>query len=563
MTAWTSSISGVTQMKVIAGETFPTIYNAISRYDVHSVDRYHHCRSAWSTLYHCLSCGIDYEVHHRFLPICGGGADDKHVVCPNCGTVNTYRSRFASNSPEHVPEKIWLSVKELKDEVVLEISGDCVRLDDNRDWHARINEAIRFNIRKRQTRYLRWLGRGSADATVKELGNPLRVNDLEDSLLYHLRADNLSKESKPQALRILKALRETIQKKWKKIHGYELKNLFVGSGTSYGYMIFPVVNIAYRIVYVDAPNLPSVLKDAYGIHCIEKWVQSEKMQELLYGDLELIRKSPSFVDVIIDKLKLDNIPSVRRAIREEPFMAPLIQVLRNTFSVDPNHYLAIFRQMCRMLVHGAEPECSILYCSPTQLLKYMREVFKGRSGSEIRRYMATDSYQELMDIYHMLQDMPKPVREKAVKVKLKELHDWLVEQQALLEHEGFNLEIPEHIVRRFQMQADQVKFYLPEHSTELMKGGKLLHNCVGSYGGRVANGECNIVYMTDDKGKLTACLEVRGDRLVQAKLKYNKSVYHDPAINDAIVDWCEKTGLTVDTGDVAVHKDEKEVREAV
>ena len=108
-----------------------------------------------------------------------------------------------------------------------------------------------------------------------------------------------------------------------------------------------------------------------------------------------------------------------------------------------------------------------------------------------------------------------------------------------------------------------MKFYLPEHSSELMKGGKIMHNCVGTYGRRMANGECIIVYMTDDNGKLTACLEVRDNSLVQAKLKYNKPVSLDPVINDAIIDWCKKAELKVDTADVNTNTDEKEVREAV
>ena len=56
--------------------------------------------------------------------------------------------------------------------------------------------------------------------------------------------------------------------------------------------------------------------------------------------------------------------------------------------------------------------------------------------------------------------------------------------------------------------------------------------------------------MTDDNGLMRACLEVRDNALVQAKLKFNKPVSEDAAINSAIRDWCRMTGLAIKTADV-------------
>jgi hypothetical protein len=62
--------------------------------------------------------------------------------------------------------------------------------------------------------------------------------------------------------------------------------------------------------------------------------------------------------------------------------------------------------------------------------------------------------------------------------------------------------------------------------------------------------ECNIVPVTDDNGKLVACLEVKAGRLVQAKLKHNKPVHLDAVLNEEVIRWAGKAGLKIDTTDI-------------
>ena len=70
----------------------------------------------------------------------------------------------------------------------------------------------------------------------------------------------------------------------------------------------------------------------------------------------------------------------------------------------------------------------------------------------------------------------------------------------------------------------------------------------------MTSGECNIVFMADAKGKLTACLEVRRGALVQAKLKHNKPVSANAAINRAVQEWADKAHLKIKTADVRVEQ---------
>ena len=85
---------------------------------------------------------------------------------------------------------------------------------------------------------------------------------------------------------------------------------------------------------------------------------------------------------------------------------------------------------------------------------------------------------------------------------------------------------------------------------ELDHASGVFHNCVRTYSEDVRDGKCYIVLMTDHTGLMQACLEVRDGGLVQARLKYNKPVSCDGAVNGAVRDWCREAGLYIRTPDV-------------
>ncbi len=546
-------------METIFYTSVPNIYMALTRWSPKSSDlqRYTTATTCGVVLYKCLSCNADFEVYHRWINI--NRDDSGSVFCPVCGQlINNKLSSWAhykdcSELSDWVPVSAYLTVQVIKDGVKLNVSTRSMFMDGNRDLVRNIRETFFFDVRNRRTLFKQTVGRQAAEYEM-ELGNVRHMEVYNESLLHHLNKYNLTAEFRSDLMNLMKCLRTAVQKKWKEIHGYKLKGLYSGYGDDYGYLLLPLFNIAYRLVYADAPNLPIWMGSARA--CIEL---DDHFEDPI--PLDRIRRANTYVDAMVEEL--DDIRPVRKLLLKDPFAFGRLKRLRKMFR-DPNHYVPLYLMLERRLPELRHTYFTYQTGKWVSFMENFENVFAGRNGGDVRHWLARcKDWTELRDIGSMLRDMPPAIKTKATKVKLKDLHDWLVDQQAVIKHEGYALEVPEHIVRRFQMQADQVKFYLPEHSMDLVKGGKIMHNCVGTYGRRMANGECNIVYMTDDKGKLTACLEVRGDRLVQAKLKYNKSVYHDPAINDAIIDWCEKTGLTVDTADVNTNTDEKEVREAV
>lgn len=559
MTAWTSLINEVPAMETIFYTVVPKIYMALRRWSPKYAceQRYVSAKTSGVILYKCLSCNADFEVYHRWINM--NRSDETMVFCPVCGELLHSRLeswanyKDCSNLSEWVPVSAYLTVQLLRDGVKLNVSTRSMFMDGDRDLVRNIRETFFFDIRNRRTVFKQTVGRHAAEYEM-ELGNVRHTEVYNESLLRHLNRTNLSAEFRGDLINLMRCLRAAVQKKWKEIHGYKLSGIYSGYGEDYGYLLLPLFNIAYRLVYADAPNLPIWMGSARA--CMEL---DDHFEDPI--PLDRIRRANTYVDAMVEEL--DDIRPVRKLLLKDPFAFGRLKKLREMFR-DPNHYVPLYCMIERRLPESYHTYYMHKTRGWEEFLDNSRYAFAGRDGREVRHWLAKcKDWTEVRDIGSMLHDMPPVFKAKARKVKLKELHDWLVTQQAVIKHEGFALDVPEHIVRRFQMQADQVKFYLPEHSSELMKGGKLMHNCVGTYGRRVANGECNIVYMTDDNGKLTACLEVRDNSLVQAKLKYNKPVSLDPVINDAIIDWCKKAKLTVDTEDVNTHTDEKEVREAV
>lgn len=543
-------------MKILACVKIPAIYSAIGVNQKLKTNRYTNDYESNHILYHCLKCGADFSIHHRYATgfQSWSGVDDSHLFrCPVCG--NTHESFRGRNniclSGDWVPASMVLRVKELRDEIVLEVDADSRKLLDSHDLRVTQHEQFRFNVKARKTLFCRWQGKGTDEKQVLELGAPF-ADVVYFSILQHLRGDNLSKEHRPEILGLMRILRQAIQQRWEQVHGYPLKNTYVSYGRQNGFMCFPLLNLAYRLVFPDCDSLPAWLNGSPTERTTEsfrRYYENDINGAGIFNDLPWIRRAKNSLDPIIKYYGLPDTPMVRQELTRDVFAAAILGRIYTAVQ-DQNHLFAIYNDL-RGLV-----DCWETGYDATTLRKLTDDILRatvGRNGTEIRgfiQYVRKNGSYYLRDIVHMLAEAPKFVREASAGVKMKNLHDWLVNEKRKVEEKGYPLDVPEHVVRRLQMQMDSVKFYIPGHSRELVQGSEAFKNCVRTYGKRVLSGQCYIAFMTDDKGRLTACLEVQGDDLVQAKLRYNRPVKENSAVNGAVVDWCHETGLKIRTGDV-------------
>lgn len=76
---------------------------------------------------------------------------------------------------------------------------------------------------------------------------------------------------------------------------------------------------------------------------------------------------------------------------------------------------------------------------------------------------------------------------------------------------------------KYSFKADGYAIVIPEEINDLIREGKDMHNCVGSYISRVASGKTDVVYIRDtaEIDKSLGTMEICEGRIVQARGKYN------------------------------------------
>jgi hypothetical protein len=79
----------------------------------------------------------------------------------------------------------------------------------------------------------------------------------------------------------------------------------------------------------------------------------------------------------------------------------------------------------------------------------------------------------------------------------------------------------------------------------------------------MAEGTLYIVVVTDDKGKYQACLEIKDNKIVQAKINRNKPVHLDTKINQTVIKWAKERKLIISTKDVNEQRKNIDVSHAV
>ena len=410
-------------------------------------------------------------------------------------------------------------------------------------------EEIRFDLRKQETTFAILTGSHRVAIKKYEIGNPFDCSLYEDSLLRHIRSGNMSEQSRVGVTAFLKTIRNSLRRKWKAIHGYDLGSIFVSYGQMHGYVLFPIMNFAFRIRHADAPNLSQELNG--GKPDVDSFMTSKMMNENSVAQyMQLPRKRDS-VTAVIESFGLPDKPMVRKLLAEQFFAAPELAAL---FKVTMNLDCAvqIWNQLRELMKNGYSWSVTG-HRHPADIYPVLQKLAAHYPIRSIISLLKHKDWNYIRDIGSMLNRLVEQRLEDAWKVKLKHLHDWLTEALREQRAKGFDIAPSDVIKRRLAMQVDSLKFFLPEHTKDLDKASQTLRNCVHTYGEQVKEGICNIVLMTDDRGKLVACLEIRNGGLYQAKLKCNKQVNEDAKINAAVVDWCKKAHIEIRTPDVQQH----------
>lgn len=479
------------------------------------------------------------------------GFGDARVFCPKCGETHDYRfgkykMRYLGEL-ETAPINVNLTVVEGSDFVSLKVSGQTIRFTElHHVMRNKIDEEFRFNVKARKTIFRRKVDGRLTDEF--EIGNPFDPHVFNVSLLYFLTSDSSANLMQKEISRLLKTLRETLHRKIELRCKYKIKSMYVSSGGAHGRLLFPIFNIAFRMVFLDAPNLPRGLREGemqtthfwhrYGIY-------SEDEDD--FKDLNYFRKEQNndYISALIRLYRLPNVRTVRRILKDEFFAYRLLQ-RASSMTTNVDKLITIY--------HVLSKACSPLQRNPLHLpdfSKFYSVITRiyGNDAITLLRYLEKD-YWYVSDMMRMYERLSEPNRALMPSVKFNDLHDWLAVKIEEQENPEISFDVPEPVRRRLMMQKESIRFFLPEKSTELSAAGKELHNCVGTYSKRMATNDLQIVLVADDNGKLIACLEIRDGALVQARLRYNKPVAQNAKVNAEVTYWAEQSRIRIETSDV-------------
>lgn len=524
-----------------------------------------------TNMYKCLCCGKVFTATYNWRGYRSGGWADSSLFCPGCGKKLSnlwrghndifYSPKAFSGASEAMPVGAGLRLHEIKNGYRLDISVDSITLLDSmradRRW---LRESITFDVKNRKTLCKGHIVDGdiatglSGVKGVLELGNPFDRRFQASSLLRFINLDIMRNKERAQQIRgIMKKLRDGIRSKFKRFHGYDIGSLYISSGKMLdGKLLASVSYIATRLILPDLKHMEKALFHCSNFELTQMANRSGLGGELpgdihhngLFHNMDALRKAPDSVSGLLAAAAIPDKPLFRKSVMDKPHYAKMLGVLARWFAPD----MAV-----KLLNHftdgGFDYGCQ--YNAPASLAGLLEAWVKEHELKDIyKTLLGTHYISHLFDIDRMQKQLDKVNTEKFKTVKLYEAHDWLVEAVREQQERDYDLNIPEHIRRRLEMQEGQIKFFMPDTHWKLRDFGKKFHNCVGTYAERVLSGKCGIVIMTDDKGMLAACLEVRDNALVQAKLKYNDPVHENQAINDEILKWCRAAGLEIITKDV-------------
>lgn len=492
--------------------------------------------------YYCVKCHQPFAAAWGRIPGCMSYVErGARFYCPNCGTLHERHIAYVETD-ETVPVTVRLTLKSYKNLVVFEVYSDAMYFNKLFTVYKRkYKECFRFDIAKQTAVFSRYHN-GKLYESL-EFTNPSMPDVLYKSILRFFSSDSLANcNQKSEMMAILRLLRETVHKSMEKYLKHKIQPLHVSSGQVYGTFLVPLLNIGYRLKFPDAPNLPSVYRE--GSNVIKEFLASYMVSHSLESVFDTVTRKKDSVTAIIEATGLPNKAAVRRELGANLFE---VGRLVEAFKLCSNYDFA-------MRVHAALKTLMVKrnYVPNTELLTFLAcmRSYYGEAG--VAQLVESPEELDMFDCLRLYRQLNEANKLAIVeeKVKLKELHDWMAKKHRRQNHSNMAFNVPDHIVKRLSMQTNRLKFFLPKESFELLEAGEELHNCVASYGKDVKDNAKWIVLIADDKGKLAACLEVKGRQLLQAKIDRNKPVSVDEKLNAEIIAWAEKANLEVKTHDV-------------
>ena len=524
----------------------------------------------------CENCGQVFIARYDYRNYGLATTYDGTVYyCPSCrqkavdrAAYSRYESSVAiAHGPgEIVPRSVRLYLREFKEMVDVDVFAEAIAFEKDAPEYVRsflVRERIRFDIKAQKTWFRQTCGCADMTAEPTEVTNPYDGTLLQVSMLGWIRKNSRAwKKQKSEIAAFLRTLRDTVARKLLEVKGYRMKALSVPGDADYGLLLNPIRNISWRLAAPDGPNLNELFRRQVLNESGFCMTRNTLMPEVKSADFENIlthlREGKSFPQAVLAAFGIPDTKAGRKLIAGgKIYVVAIARILSRIQALDIDRKKQYFRELVSRYEKWLNKNPMRYWSSPELFpndsgIDFFLEAAEKTGTAKAFRLLSQTPVKELNDTGAMYKGLPEKIRDRVwVTHKKKSLHDICMELSWQQKHPDYPLNVPKPIVNRLMMQKDHLRFFLPETYHQLHDAGTELNNCVGGpYPEQMKNGECCIVLVADDIGKLKVCIEIRKDTIKQAKLFGNAPLWKDKRLLQAVRDWADAVGLKCGTDDL-------------
>lgn len=379
------------------------------------------------------------------------------------------------------------------------------------------------------------------------------VNDtsrfcMKDTVFHYLNAESsIHFEERKKLNQFFTDAVGCFNRKLSEAAGYKIKSAYMPPNMSnyHGAFDYCFSNLAWRLKRPDARNLTT-----------------DEIRICPYNDDPVVKIAEGtgrqYLPMVRGVYRFPDMPGLNVRLAKCPIH--FLRILRTAWPIFheiDNKYKLIDKLLYKLPPVG-------FYQSTESYLQSLRIIRHTRGEAAAVKLLEREDAGNLRDCAHMW-DLLTP-RNKRIfikaKIRSRDIHDYLTRLADKQQHE--NVRIKYKSLRDFPLtgKVDDLIFSLPPDTEQLANLGRAMHNCVGTYRDRVLSDKVRIIAAFKSR-KPVICIEIRGAKVVQAKLVNNKPVREDTELNRALLAWAKSRKLIIETNDVQTEREVTGVAAAV
>ena len=507
----------------IASHT-PTMYLAKADTDNNHHRKWH---ASGITNAYCRACNT--------LMIIPGAIDNllhsKTITCPSCGHVHSISNvLIAEEATSTMPLYVKITLLELKDCLRLKFTYKAVILGENiyTDFTEsnKIIEQFDFLYSAKQ---VIWQKEVNNETITREIGYYSDLLHPLPSTLQYLPYSVQDKKGH-KISELMSYMRNYLTSKMKKL-GYSKRKLFFHVATN---KMFErnLLYLARKIRFWDENET----NESYKLerYALRNSITLSNIDESEQKLSQYLQSGKSYLDAFLLTFSLPNTHIVRKNICYSN-----VHILRSAY--EPGNNTLANSLIPYFLQH---PNAITAICG---YYKSLAKYYPQKHFTEITN-CNLNILQDTVNLFNML-STKNLTKFKAEKPSFRSLHNYLSILVTSQTANEINYHIPDHIIRRLDMQLRNSSCKVLTKYSQILQAGLDLNNCAASYKKRI-NDTLQLVLVTDDNGKAKVLLEIRNLSIVQAKLLNNQKVKINSEYNELILDFAKQAKLSIDTDDI-------------